>query len=70
MCSPKRVIVLVALISEIVVRNADGEYRQLIVDPVPPKRGYYANTQEHFVIDNRGRLVSRCRHHDRRRTDA
>jgi hypothetical protein len=27
--------------SEVVVRNAEGEYRQLVVDPDPPKHSYY-----------------------------
>jgi hypothetical protein len=36
--------------SEIVVRNARGEYRQLIVDPDPPKKDYSPNRQEVYVI--------------------
>lgn len=36
--------------SEIVVRNAAGEYRQVVVDPDPPKKNYYANDQKLFTI--------------------
>jgi hypothetical protein len=37
--------------SEIVVRDARGEYRQLVVDPDPPKRNYYRNKRERYVIE-------------------
>src|SRR5262249_19339689 len=38
--------------SEIVVRDAEGEYRQLVVDPDPPKRAYYRNKQDRYVIED------------------
>lgn len=38
--------------SEIVARNAEGEYRQLVVDPDPPKVNYYRNKQEAYLIED------------------
>jgi hypothetical protein len=37
--------------SEILVRDAQGEYRQPVVDPNPPKVNYYRNKQERYVIE-------------------
>jgi hypothetical protein len=37
--------------SEIVVRDAEGKYRELVVDPNPPKVNYYRNKQERYVIE-------------------
>ncbi len=38
--------------SEIVVRDSSGEYRQLVVDPDPPRGRSYPNRQELYVIDD------------------
>ena len=38
--------------SEVAVRNAEGEYRQLVVDPDPPKQDYYRNRQERYVLED------------------
>ncbi len=37
--------------SEIVVRDAEGEYRQLVVDPNPPRVNYDRSKQERYVIE-------------------
>lgn len=38
--------------TEIAVRGADGAWRQLVVDPSPPKDGYYANRQDAYAIES------------------
>jgi hypothetical protein len=43
---------------EIVVRNAEGEYRQLIVDPVPSKENFYRHREDPFVIEDWSSLAS------------
>jgi hypothetical protein len=39
-------------LTEIAARDAAGEYRQLVVDPDPPKRGYYRNRRDLYTLDS------------------
>lgn len=39
-------------VTEIVARAAGGNDRQLVVDPAPPKDGYYRNGSDLYVLDS------------------